>query len=475
MRKLIVSLVLFAVMVWFQCLWAADLTWKNISRENVAAQCILINTENHKTIFVGFKGYILKSTDAGENWKNVLRLSSKNQKVNQLIYDVNSFKTIYAATDNGLYRSQNLGGTWERIFKGKNNQENQCTAIASSITTLCVGTKFGVFTSQDQGRSWSKEVRVIGNQEILNIDVNLKQKNIIYLAAINGLFKSSSSGLNWEKIYSSYLCAVDNDIIDDRQDTDAEVKKSQLRFVKADNNNLNLLYFSSAQGVYRSLDQGKTWNKLTEYGLLSADVKMVCLADNSQIFALTASGVFTYLDERWRELSLGLAENNCNFLSLDQEGGIYLTGDKGVFKATLEESRVNIVRSGALQEYLKSEPSIRDVQLAAIKYAEVSPEKIALWRNKLTRKALLPQLNIGLDRNTTDLWHWEGGSTTKADDDTLRRGKDNVDWDVTLSWDLSDLIWNHVHYIPYWNGRSLTIKQGFCSTFSVHLEGCPTF
>jgi hypothetical protein len=54
----------------------------------------------------------------------------------------------------------------------------------------------------------------------------------------------------------------------------------------------------------------------------------------------------------------------------------------------------------------------------------------------------LPQINIGLDRNSTDLWHWEGGSTTKSDDDVLLRGRDNIDWDVSLSWDLSDLIWN---------------------------------
>ena len=54
----------------------------------------------------------------------------------------------------------------------------------------------------------------------------------------------------------------------------------------------------------------------------------------------------------------------------------------------------------------------------------------------------MPQISVGLDRNSTDLWHWEGGSTTKTDDDVLRRGKDTVDWGVSLSWDLSELVWN---------------------------------
>jgi hypothetical protein len=85
--------------------------------------------------------------------------------------------------------------------------------------------------------------------------------------------------------------------------------------------------------------------------------------------------------------------------------------------------------------YYHNEPSINEVQKEAIRYAEVEPEKIKHWREQAAKKALLPQLSVGIDRNTTDLWHWEGGSTTKSDDDTLRRGHDSVEWDVTC-WDL---------------------------------------
>jgi hypothetical protein len=38
--------------------------------------------------------------------------------------------------------------------------------------------------------------------------------------------------------------------------------------------------------------------------------------------------------------------------------------------------------------------------------------------------------------------HWETGSTTKNDDDVLRKGRDSLDWNVSLSWDLGELIWN---------------------------------
>jgi len=120
---------------------------------------------------------------------------------------------------------------------------------------------------------------------------------------------------------------------------------------------------------------------------------------------------------------------------------IYIAGEKGIYKSNQSHTS-NFKRMSLIGEYLKYEPDIRDVQEVAIKYAEVSPGKILQWRKAAVKKAFLPQVKIGLDRNTTDLWHWEGGSTTKSDDDVLRRGRDNIDWDVSLSWDLSNLIWN---------------------------------
>lgn len=93
-------------------------------------------------------------------------------------------------------------------------------------------------------------------------------------------------------------------------------------------------------------------------------------------------------------------------------------------------------------EECANEPSIQELQREAIQYAEVSPDKISDWRSRAARKAWLPNVSVGVDRNTTDLWHWEGGSTTKVDDDILRKGNDTIDWDVSLTWDLGDLIYN---------------------------------
>ena len=441
MFKKIVSFTMFWLSITTGVLLAQDFTWQDLSRGNLNVQVLLVNSQDSKIIFAGIPGNILKSDDAGQSWRSVLAIRGWLRNINALAMDPIDPNVVYAATDNGLYRSDNLGGRWKRIFRGKNNLENQCTAIFSTAQVIFVGTKAGLFISRDNGRNWYKETGRIGSVCVLNIDASFGQSAIIYLAARNGIFKSLDSGKSWECIFVGYSRENNKEEPVDTESTDTPEKSSDIRFVKVDINNINLLYFSCAKGIYKSLDQGKTWDKLTEYGLLNRDAKMLCQSSSSQFFALSQSGVFLYGDERWVEVSFGLASGKLNYLALDKKANIYIAGEKGIFKAS-QENLSSFKRHSLVQEYLKSEPKIRDVQEAAIKFAEVSPEKIAQWRKQAAKKALLPQLSVGLDRNTTDLWHWEGGSTTKSDDDTLRRGRDNIDWDVSLSWDLSDLIWN---------------------------------
>ena len=54
-------------------------------------------------------------------------------------------------------------------------------------------------------------------------------------------------------------------------------------------------------------------------------------------------------------------------------------------------------------------------------------------------KALLPNVSVGLDRYITDYWHWDSGTSP----DTLQKGKDAIAWDITMTWDMSELIWTN--------------------------------
>ncbi|MBU4251936.1 MAG: hypothetical protein KKC39_06320 [Candidatus Omnitrophica bacterium] len=441
MVKIIFSFTMVWLSIMAGVLLAGDFSWEDIGQDNLNCQALSVDARDNKIIFAGKSGNILKTDNAGKSWRRVLAVKGRSSQINALVMQKDNGFVVYAATGNGLYRSSYSGERWERIFRGKTELENQCTAVLSTTQAIFVGTKAGLFISRDSGRSWYKQQTGIDSGDILNIDSTGRQNGAVYLAASSGIFKSLDQGESWERVFVSYSLGGSGEEID-KEEPDPSEKLTDINFVKADIQNNNLLYFSSARGVYRSANQGQSWEKLTEYGLLNRDVKMICLADNSELYALTASGVFLYTQERWLEISFGLSAGKLNYFTFDNLNNIYITGEKGIYKASAKNTS-NSLPSVMLQEYLKYEPGVREVQEAAIKYAQVSPEKILQWRKDAAKKAFLPKINIGLDRNSTDLWHWEGGSTVKSEDDVLRRGRESIDWDVSLSWDLSDLIWNN--------------------------------
>ena len=75
----------------------------------------------------------------------------------------------------------------------------------------------------------------------------------------------------------------------------------------------------------------------------------------------------------------------------------------------------------------------------AIHYSETDPEKISRWRKQAARQAWLPNISAGLDRNSGDYRHWDSGPNP----DVLLKGKQTLDWDIGVSWNLGELIWNN--------------------------------
>lgn len=91
-------------------------------------------------------------------------------------------------------------------------------------------------------------------------------------------------------------------------------------------------------------------------------------------------------------------------------------------------------------ELSRDEPTIGELQRAAIKYAEVEPGKITNWRRQAAMKALLPDISVGYDTDTyrtIDAYNYGGKTTYTVGPDDGAKG-----WDVSASWDLGDLIYN---------------------------------
>ncbi|MFH0826771.1 MAG: hypothetical protein V1923_02615 [Candidatus Omnitrophota bacterium] len=429
---ILVSLALLMAGLPFKSL-AAELVWQDIGRGVSDVKSVLIDPEDVRIIYVGSSEGVFKSEDAGVNWRRVFSLGAGHKNVNLLLFDPTTRSRLYAATVEGFFCSDDSAETWKRIFSGKDSAEKECTSAVVLSSGIFLGTKKGLFVSRDKGRTWQKAPGQIGNIPVLAISGHNFRPNDIYAATLDGAYKTDDAGKSWEKIFGVHPVENGNNGEEEERDQDEEERFSGIRHICVDPEDLDVIYLATDEGVTLSKDKGKTWSAMTGAGLLHREVQYIL--STSAVFAVTKSGVFEFRQEGWHELSSGLIGGDIWSLAQDSRGFLYAACERGVFKSVLRQANVSPYDTG-------KEPGIRKVQQAAIEYAEVAPEKIKLWRRQAARKAVLPRVTIGVDRDTSDLWHWEGGSTTKTDDDILRRGRDSLDWDITLSWDLSELIWS---------------------------------
>ncbi len=100
-----------------------------------------------------------------------------------------------------------------------------------------------------------------------------------------------------------------------------------------------------------------------------------------------------------------------------------------------------------------NEPTIQEVQNAAIRFAEVDPQRFASWRSDVRNRALLPdtfQVSVGHD--TDDDTDYSKSKTISVSGNTVTVGPDDEtwghdtddDWDYELrmKWNLQDYIFN---------------------------------
>jgi len=429
--------------------FGSDIAWQEIGRENRNLATVLIDPDNPNIIYIGANNSVLKTEDGGKSWKNTLTIKGQNKSVNSLKFSPADRNAIYVATGNGLFYSANCGKSWDRVFKGRSYSENECTAFVVLPLGIYLGTKEGLFVSNDLGRSWHKETGKLSNSHIITIASSFKEPESIYLACVDGIFKSKDKGLSWEKIFNVHPTEGDSDHEEKIEGQDEEEQFSDIRYLTLDPNNLNHLYLATSRGVYRSQDKGGSWDLLSGAGLIQRDVKFLLVSGESQLYAVNKSGIFKYDNDHWQELSLGLMATEISFLALDNQNNLYAASDKGLFKRE-HFSLKDKEKYDALTLYSRNEPKIGEIQKAAVRYAQVEPEKIKEWRRLAAKRALLPNLSVGIDRDnnrttSSSIWGIYGNGSTPGryyigpDDQTRYKNKN---YSISLTWELGDLIYS---------------------------------
>ncbi|MDD5729582.1 MAG: hypothetical protein PHN57_00425 [Candidatus Omnitrophica bacterium] len=427
---------------WQDRVMGGELAWKDISSGYLQFNTVLVCPGNPGALFAGTKNAVLKSWDDARNWRVSLLVKGQNRSVNFLAADPQDRNSLYAASGNGLYYSQNLGKNWQKVFRGKDYLSNSCTCILVLRGNVLLGTKSGLFVSRDKSKTWQAAAIKLKDSQIYSIVADPNEPDYIYLTSSKGVYKSCDSGNTWKRLIVAFSGQEETEAEEEPDQGNEEAKGRQAFFLTVDRNYPGLLYMASASGIFKSIDRGINWRSLGATGLARRNNAFLLVSSKSELLAASKSGVFCFDNGSWKELQSNPGVTQVNFLSEDSKGNFYAACENGLFR-TASNHLTEKAGKNTIEEYSRNEPGIKDIQEAAIRYAEVEPGKIKLMREKAAKKAVLPQLNLGVNRNVTDLWHWESGSTTKADDDVLKKGEDALEWSVSLSWDFGELIWNN--------------------------------
>ena len=252
--------------------------------------------DGEDNLLLGAHGGLFKSVDGGKNWQ---RVQTKGDLAADdwmsLVFDPRDRRIIFAGGhDLGVVKSVDGGVTWTRSDQGIKGTDIHGLAINQRnpdfLFAYAVGS--GIFKSEDGGSSWRRmddgpENPGVRTLEYMAVQTSMDRSmgwdtwGLLFAGTADGLFQSFSCFCGWTKNTAVFDNTTLYSLATLHQDAGA-------------------MYAGTKEGMWRTLDAGKTWEKLK--GIEPIKITAIAIQPkNSQ--ELTAAS---------------------------EEGAIYRSGDSGV-------------------------------------------------------------------------------------------------------------------------------------------------
>ena len=234
--------------------WTQSLNWNYKQRRGVWD--VIMNPKNPKVIYAATTEGVFKSNNNGASWNNVL----PQLMVMDLEMDANDTNIVYAGVGNltsankGLYKTNNSGATWSILSNGlPPNTQGGRISIATyplnpRIVMCMVADSFntvGIYRSTNQGATWTNMLtsgtNVVSYQgwyaHCLMMAAN--DSSHVFAGGVN-LFESFDSGITMNQIASTNIWSDFHGLISNPLDP-------------------NKIYALTDIGLFRSDDLGQTF------------------------------------------------------------------------------------------------------------------------------------------------------------------------------------------------------------------------
>lgn len=401
---------------------------------------IASDPKNPSIIISASERQVYKSKDAGATWIKVMALRGSN-RVTDIHFDTAKPGRVYLSTQKGIYRSENFGDRWEVFFKGIGENKSQFNTVAAFSGLILAGAADGLFVMAEDGRE-AQRVEELPRATVYALS---STGPFIFAVTEKGIYRSQE-GRRWHSIYSEVRNEVPTSLERFNIEEISLLPPPGLAYAIG----TKRLFYGAREGMIESQGDGQQWDALRGQPFK----KIHCMtAGATTVFTATDTGIYRWdpSKKRFEELYLGLDSKEVRALSYSPVGDYLLAATRtGILKYAHPELGLSPYAipleakpsSADLLLRFENEPTISEVQNAAIRYAEVHPDKIANWRKAASRKAYFPSVSLSRSVKQDENIDIDRGGTGDPDRFIYGPMENSYDWAFNLSWDLGDIVWN---------------------------------
>lgn len=244
------------------------------------------------TYYMGATGGVWKTDNAGESWHNVSDGFMKTASVGAIAVSESDPNVIYVGMGeapvrgvmtshgDGVYKSTDAGKTWQHMGLEKTRQISKIVVDPRNPDVLIVGAQGspyaatedrGIYRSEDGGQTWAKVHYVDENSGVSDLSMDVTNPRIIYAAYWDhrrfpwkvqsggpgsGIWKSVDGGVTWNKLTEGLPKGV--------------MGKIGVSVSRANSNKVWAIIEADNGGLYRSDNGGKNWRLINPDRLLRA-------------------------------------------------------------------------------------------------------------------------------------------------------------------------------------------------------------
>jgi len=342
------------------------LEWRSIGPANMGGRTTDVEgvPGNPNLVYVATaSGGLWKTANGGVTWKPIFERQN-TISLGDIALDPSSPNVIWAGTGesntrnsvsfgDGVYKSTDGGNTWQHLGLGGTERISRILVHPRNSDIAWVGAlghafaphdERGVFMTTDGGKSWQKTLYIDAEHGVADMDIDASNPNILYATMWSferkpwtfrsgsekgGVFKSIDGGRTWKKLSSGLPALVGR----------IGVK------VAPSNGNVVYVIAESKEGLlYRSDNGGETFRevsrdtRIVSRGFYYTDLR-VDPTDENRIYAV-ASTLFVSIDggRSFRSITgrthidyhaLWIDPKNPERMWQGQDGGIAVSYDRG--------------------------------------------------------------------------------------------------------------------------------------------------